>query len=36
MVAGDAARMVNPLSGGGIHAAMSSGKLAADYRRGSA
>lgn len=30
MVVGDAARMVNPLSGGGIHAAMSSGKLAAD------
>lgn len=30
MVVGDAARMVNPLSGGGIHAAMRAGKLAAD------
>ncbi len=30
MVVGDAARMVNPLSGGGIHAAMKAGKLAAD------
>ncbi|MDD5582903.1 MAG: NAD(P)/FAD-dependent oxidoreductase [Candidatus Marinimicrobia bacterium] len=30
ILVGDAARMVNPLSGGGIHAAMSSGKLAAE------
>jgi digeranylgeranylglycerophospholipid reductase len=30
MVVGDAARMVNPLSGGGIHAAMAAAKLAAD------